>query len=93
MYHNGYGYNSFAIIGQGINAKQVDYILNKCAGKRLILGFDNDVAGEKYYFKFLELAKMIIPRLNWNLLNRKVKDSGDVTKEELDFLYNNAYYV
>lgn len=92
LYSNQYGYNSYAVIGNGINENHVKYLLSKLEGKYLISAFDNDLAGQKYHQQLCKIANRFILKLDWSLIKRKVKDVGDITKEELDYLVLNANY-
>jgi len=92
LYSNQYGYNSYAVIGNGINENHVKYLLSKLEGKYLISAFDNDVAGQKYHQQLCKIANRFILKLDWSLIKRKVKDVGDITKQELDYLVLNANY-
>lgn len=92
LFSNQYGYNSYAVIGNGINENHVKYLLEKLEGKYLISAFDNDLAGQKYHEQLCKLANRFILRLDWGLIRRKVKDIPDISKEELDYLVYNATY-
>ena len=92
LFSNQYGYNSYAVIGNGINKFHVDYLMKKLEGKYLIAAFDNDEAGRKYYSKLVKLSNKLILKLDWSLIKRKVKDVADLTKEELDYLVKHANY-
>jgi DNA primase len=84
------GYNSLAILGGGINAMQCRYIMQRCNNNYLVLGFDNDKAGSQFYHTFIKNVKQFVKRLDFNMVNRKVKDISDISINELNYLYDNA---
>lgn len=89
LFSNQFGYNALSVLGSGINENHAKYVMKKFKGKNLICAFDNDLAGEKFYNQAVQLFKQLLPKIDYNLLDRKVKDIPDLTKKELDYLIEN----
>lgn len=84
---NQFGYQALAILGGGFKEMgQINLIKKKAKGKQLVCAFDNDLAGEKFYNSFCQLSMSFPYRFDWKRVGRKLKDIGDISKEEFELL-------
>lgn len=78
------GYQAIAMFGTGSDY-QLD-LLTKIKPRTIIIATDGDIAGNK---AAIRIAKKLTNKIVMRLAVPKDKDVNDLTKEEIDYLYNN----
>lgn len=90
---NLWNYKSIALLGNGISKKQIELILKDYSNYNIILCFDNDQTGEKYYKEFIKLSSNIYKRIDFNLLKYNCNDINDIkNKSDFGYLRENTIY-
>lgn len=93
LYANCVGLNAVSILGSYPSVIQVEKIMQLVKNMKLILAFDNDVAGVNNTHVFRQKCGKIVARIDWNKLGRKVGDLNDLNRDELIYLVENCTYM